>query len=91
MLDQFLRNTGYVGRFPCKHVDVSMEEADERVFLFRVEMGPDPGRPASVADHELNLLCVFGLTRRPRWLLSWDRLLLCWDLLGVGDANLYSG
>ena len=68
-----------------------MEEANERVFLFGVEMGPDPGRPASIVDHELNLLCVFGLTHRPRWFLSRDRLLLYWDLLGVGDANLHSG
>ena len=54
-------------------------------------MGPNPDRLASVADHELNLLCVFGLSRRPRWLLSRDRLLLRWDLLGVGDAILHSG
>ena len=68
-----------------------MEEADEHIFLFGVEMGPNPGHLASVADHELNLLCVFGLSHRPRWLLSWDRLLLHWNLLGVGDASLHSG
>ena len=71
-----MRNTRDVSRFPCKHIDISMEEADERVFLFGVEMGPNLGRLASVADHELNLLCVFGLSCRPRWLLSWDHLLL---------------
>ena len=67
-----------------------MEEANERVFLFGVEMGPNPGHLTSVTDHELNLLCVFGLSHRPRWLLSQDRLLLRWDLLGVGDASLQS-
>ena len=53
-------------------------------------MDPNLGHLASVAIHELNLLCVFGLINRPRWLLSWDRLLLRWDLLGVGDASLHS-
>ena len=77
MLDQLLRNARHVNRFPCKHIDVSMEEADEHIFLFGVEMGPNPGHLASVADHELNLLCVFGLSHRPRWLLSQDSLLLC--------------
>ena len=91
MLDQLSRNARHVSRFPCKHVDISAEEADERVFLFRVEMGPNPGHLASVADHELNLFCVFGLSRRPRWLLSQDRLLLRWDLLGINDASLHSG
>jgi len=67
-----------------------MEEADERVFQLGVEMGPNPGRLASVADHELNLLCVFGLSRRPRWLLSQDHLLLHWDRLGVGNPSLHS-
>ena len=76
MLDQLSRNVRHVSRFPCKHVDISVKEADERVFLFGVEMGPDPGCPASVADHEIYLLCVFGLSHRPRWLLSQNRLLL---------------
>ena len=83
MLDQLSRNAGHVSRFPYKHVDVSADEADERVFLFGVETGPDPGRPASVADHELNLLYVFGLSHRLRWLLSRNHLLLCWGLLGI--------
>ena len=91
MLNQFPRNAGHVSSLSCKHVDVSVEEADERVFLFGVEMGPNPSHLASVTDHELNLLCVFGLSHRPRWLLSQDRLLLCWDLHRVGDANLHSG
>ena len=77
MLDQLSRNTGHVSRFPCTRVVISTEEADERIFLFGVEMGPDLGYPASIADHELNLLCVFGLSHRPRWLLSRDRLHLC--------------
>ena len=81
----------HVSRFPCKHINIFAEEADERVFLFGVEMGPNPGRLASVADHELNLLCVFELSRRPRWLLSRDRLLLRWDLLGVSDASPHFG
>ena len=76
MLDQLPRNTDHVSRFPCKHIDVSTEEANERVFLFGVKMGPNPGRLASIADHELNLLCVVGLSHRLRWLLSQDRLLL---------------
>jgi len=67
-----------------------MKEADEHIFLFGVEMGPNPGHLASVTDHELNLLCVFGLSHRPRWLLSWDHLLLHWDLLGIGDGTLHS-
>ena len=91
MLDQLLGNAGHVSRIPCKHIDVSTEEADQRVFLFGVQMGPNLGRLALATDHELNLLCVFGLSCRSRWLLSWDRLLLHWDLLGVGDASLYSG
>ena len=83
MLDQLLRNAKHVSRFPCKHVDVSTNEVDERVFLFGVEMGPDPSCPTFVADHELNLLCVFGLSHRLRWLLSRNHLLLCWGLLGI--------
>ena len=53
-----------------------MEEADKYVFLFGVEMGPNPGRLVSITDHELNLLCVFGLSHKLRWLLSQDHLLL---------------
>ena len=67
-----------------------MEEADERVFLFGVEIGPDLRHLAFVIDDDLDLLCVFGLSRSLRWLLSQDCLLLCWDLLGVSDASLHS-
>jgi len=91
VLDQLPRNARPVSRFPCKHVNVSTEEADERIFLFGVKMGPDPGCLASITDDELDLLGIFGLSRRMRWLLGRDCLLLHWQLLGVGDASLHSG
>ena len=61
MLNQLPRNAGHVNRFPCKHVDVSMEEANERVFLFRIEVGPDPSSLRLVIGDEDHFLHLLGL------------------------------
>jgi hypothetical protein len=49
MLDQIPGHPWHVRWFPRKDVSVSPEEADERVFLFRVEACPDGGGLAAVA------------------------------------------
>ena len=41
MLDHLPRDPGHIGRLPCKHVDVSPEEGDERAFLFAVQVTAD--------------------------------------------------
>ena len=58
MLDQLPRYAGHVYRFPCEHVDMLSYEANERIFLFRIEVSPDPSGLRSIAvdmDHLLGL------------------------------------
>jgi hypothetical protein len=49
MLDQIPGHPCYVRWFPREDVSVSPEEADERIFLFRVEARHDGGGLAAVA------------------------------------------
>ena len=44
MLDQFPGNTGHVYGFPCQNAYVVPQNPDERVFLFRVQVGSDESR-----------------------------------------------
>jgi hypothetical protein len=54
MLKQLPGHPWHVRWFPSEDVSVSPEEADERVFLFRVEARPDGGGLAAVACPEVN-------------------------------------
>jgi hypothetical protein len=66
VLDQLPGHPWHVCWLPREDVSVSPEEADERVFLFRVEAHPDGGSLAAVACPEVNRLDLN--------LLSWLRL-----------------
>jgi hypothetical protein len=65
MLDHIPRHPWHVRWFPREDASVGPEEADERVFLFRVEARPDGGLTA-VACPKVNRLNLN--------LLSWLRL-----------------
>jgi hypothetical protein len=65
VLDQVPRNTGHVSGFPCEHAYVVPQEPDERVFLFRIQVGPDKGRLAGITVDKLNLLVLGGLDVLP--------------------------
>ena len=65
MLGDFPRNARHVRGFPCKDVSVSVEEADERAFLFGGKRGTN--------THRFSLGAVgiyedfFGALRRCSW------------------------
>jgi hypothetical protein len=64
VLDQPPGHPWHVRGFPCEDVSVSLEEADERVFLFRVETHPNNGSLATVAHPKVDGLDLHFL----RWL-----------------------
>jgi hypothetical protein len=66
----------HVRWFPSEDVWVSPEEADERVFLFRVKAHPDHGSLADVACPKVDRLDLHFL--RGLRLVGYVRLL--WDL-----------
>jgi hypothetical protein len=62
VLDQPPGHPWHVRWFPSEDVSVSPEEADEHVFLFRVETRPDHGSLAAIARPEVDgLLFVLPL------------------------------
>jgi hypothetical protein len=75
VLDQIPGHPWHVRWFPSEDVSVSPKEADERIFLFRVETRPDHGGLAVVVCpkidcfdlHFLGWLRFVGLVR-----LLWD-------------------
>ena len=71
--DQVPRYTGHVSGFPCEHTHVAPQEPNERVFLFRIQVGPDKGRFAGITVNQLDLFVLFGLE-----VLAWG--LELWDL-----------
>ena len=83
--------TGHVSGFPCEHAHVAPQEPDERVFLFRIQVGPDKGRFARITVDQLDLFVLFGLDVLARSLELWDLQVIGWGLLGVehgfGHAN----
>jgi hypothetical protein len=56
VLDQLPGHSWHVRWLPREDVAVSLEEADERVFLFGVKAGPDGGGLAAVACPEVDRL-----------------------------------
>jgi hypothetical protein len=62
------RNAGHDNEFPREHANVVPQEPDERVFLFRIHVGPDEGRLARVIIDQLDLLVLIGLDVLPRYL-----------------------
>jgi hypothetical protein len=86
VLDQPPGHPWHVRWLPSEDVSVSPEEADERVFLFRVKARPDRGSLAAVACPKVDRLDLVFL----RWLrlvgcvrflsdveLAWSKLLGC--------------
>jgi hypothetical protein len=49
----------HVRWFPSEDVSVSLEEADERVFLFRVETRPDHGSLVAITRLEIDDLHLY--------------------------------
>jgi hypothetical protein len=43
VLNHLSRDPGHLQRLPSKHVDISLEEGDEREFLFAVQITRDTG------------------------------------------------
>jgi hypothetical protein len=76
VLDQLPGHPWHVRWLPHEDVSVSSEEADERVFLFRVEARPDGGSLAAVVCPEVDCLDLD--------FFSWLRLVgvvrLLWDV-----------
>jgi hypothetical protein len=72
VLDQVPRNDGHVSGFPCEHADIVPQEPDERVFLFRIQVGPDEGRLVGVFIDQLDLLVLVGLDVLLRYLALWE-------------------
>jgi hypothetical protein len=72
VLDQVPRNAGHVSGFPCEHAEVVPQEPDERVFLFRIQVGPNKGRLAGVVIDQLDLLVLVGLDVLPWYSALWD-------------------
>jgi hypothetical protein len=66
VLNQLPGHSWHVRWLPREDVAVSPKEADERVFLFGVEVGPDGGGLAGVACSEVD--------RPDEYLLRWLRL-----------------
>jgi hypothetical protein len=66
------RNTGHVSGFPHEHAYIVPQKPDERVFLFRIQVGPDKGCLARIVADQLNLLVLVGLDVLPRCLAFWD-------------------
>jgi hypothetical protein len=64
VLDQIPGLPWHVRWFPSEDVSVSPEEANERIFLFRVKARPDHGSLATVACPKINCLDLHFL----RWL-----------------------
>jgi hypothetical protein len=88
VLNQPPRYAGHVGRFLCKHAYVLSQEADERVFLFRIQLGLDL---RFVTGDELHLLVVSGLGCLALGLVPRDLGLFWRDQLGVGESLLDAG
>jgi hypothetical protein len=64
VLDQIPGHPWQVGRFPSEDLSVSLEDADEDVFLFRVKARRDHGSLAAIACPEVDRLDLHFL----RWL-----------------------
>ena len=61
VLDQVPRYTGHVSGFPCEHTHIASQEPDKRVFLFRIQVGPDKGCFAGITVDQLDRFMLLGL------------------------------
>jgi hypothetical protein len=51
VLDHLPRDPGHLRWLPCKHIRVSLEEGDEREFLFAVQITRDTGSLSSIGPN----------------------------------------
>src|SRR3954462_883244 len=56
VLSELPRYTRHVRGFPCKDVPILTDELDERVFLFRIQIGTDAELLGWITSHEINQL-----------------------------------
>jgi hypothetical protein len=66
------RNTGHVSGFPHDHGYIISQKPDERIFLFRIQVGPYKGCLAGIVVDQLDLLVLIGLDVLSRCLVFWD-------------------
>jgi hypothetical protein len=90
VLDQVPRNAGRVGGSPRKHTHVVPQEPDERVFLFRIQVGPDKSRLAGIVIDLLDLLVLVGLDVLSWYLALWDLQLAGGNLGGIDQGLLHA-
>jgi hypothetical protein len=76
VLDQIPGNPWHVRSFPSEDVSVSLEEVDERVFLFRVKAHPDRGSLVVVSCPKIDCLDLHFLG----WLRLVGFIRLLWDV-----------
>ena len=69
--------------FPCKHTHIASQEPNERVFLFRIQVGPDKGHFAGITVDQLDRFVLFGLDVLAWGLELWDLQVVGWGLLGI--------
>jgi hypothetical protein len=84
------RNTEHVSGFPHEHTYVVPQKPDKRVFLFRIQVGPDRGRLARIVVDQLNLIVLVGLDVLPQCLALWDLQLAGGNLGGVDHGLLHA-
>ena len=90
MLDLLPGYPGHVCRFPRKDARIGTQEGDERVFLFRIELGPDQHRLGGVVEAEAHRLRISGLVVGARSLLLRNLLALLVVLLYLRGESMES-
>jgi len=65
VLDQVTGDTGHVCGFPCENAHVVPQKPDERVFLFRIQIGSNESRLLRVIVDQSDFLVFFGLDVLP--------------------------
>ena len=89
MLNQVLRNTGHVCGFPYENAYIVPQKPDERVFLFRVQVGSDESRLLGIAVDQSDLLVFPRLDVHPWGLLFGYFESVGWGLCCLGHSLSY--
>jgi hypothetical protein len=90
VLDQLSRYSRHVYGFPCKHIDILPQEADERVFLFGLQGDPNASHLGLVTQDQFHLFGLLRLCSSTGGCLAWNLQIGRKDLLGIGDGLLHA-